>query len=52
LAGLELDCEWMGKEIVLCALFVDFQGIVKNELKIGRRGTSRVSVRHENRREE
>jgi len=34
LAGLELSCEWMGKKIVLCVLFVGFQGIIENKLEI------------------
>ena len=35
LAGLELDCEWMGKKVFLCLLFVCFQGIIENKLKVG-----------------
>jgi len=48
-AVLELGGEWMGKKIFLCALFVCFQSIVEDELKIGGRdggGSSGVRVRH------
>ncbi len=48
-AVLELGGEWMGKKIVLCALFVCFQGIIDDELEIeGGRvdGGSGVRVRH------
>jgi hypothetical protein len=34
-AVLELGGEGMGKEILLRTLFVDFQGIVEDELEIG-----------------
>jgi hypothetical protein len=34
-AFLELGSEWMGKKIILCALFVCFQGIIEDELEIG-----------------
>ena len=46
LAGFEPVSEWVGEKIVLCALFVRFQGIIENQLKVGRR-VSRVSVIHE-----
>jgi hypothetical protein len=36
IAGLKLGGEWMGKEILLCVLFVRFQGIVEYELEVGR----------------
>jgi len=29
-AVLELGNEWMGKEIIVCALFVGLQGIIEN----------------------
>jgi hypothetical protein len=44
-AGLESVCEWVLKEILLCALLVRFQGIIENWLEVGRCG-SRLSVRH------
>ena len=47
LASLELSCEWMGKNIVLCVLFVGSQGIIENKLEIGGGGARRVSMRHE-----
>jgi len=34
LAGLELGCEWMGKKVVLCLLFVYFEGVIKNKLEV------------------
>jgi len=34
LASLELACEWMGKKVVLCLLFVGFQGVAKNKLEV------------------
>jgi hypothetical protein len=34
LAGLELGCEGMGKKVVLCLLFVGFQGVTKNKLEV------------------
>ena len=46
LAGLEIRCEWMEKNIVFCLLFVGFQGIIENKLKVWGRRASRVSVRH------
>jgi hypothetical protein len=49
IAFLELSGEWMGKKILLCALFVCFQGIIENELESGGRGGgggSGVRVRH------
>jgi hypothetical protein len=46
IAGLEPVGEWVLKEILLCALFVGFQGIVENWLEVGRCG-SRVNVRHD-----
>jgi hypothetical protein len=30
IAVLELACEWMGKKVLLCALFVCFQGIIED----------------------
>jgi hypothetical protein len=45
IAGLEPVGEWVIKEILLCAFFVRFQGIVENWLEVGRCG-SRVNVRH------
>jgi hypothetical protein len=50
-AGLEPVCEWVLKKILLCALFVRFQGIIENWLEVGRCG-SRVSVRHKGGSEE
>jgi len=47
LAGLEIRCEWMEKNIVFCLLFVGFQGIIENKLKVRGRGASWVSLRHE-----
>ena len=47
LAGLELRHEWMGKQVVFCAPFVGFQGVVKNELKGVGRGDRMVRLRHE-----
>ena len=38
LAGLELRREWIGKQVVFYALFVDLQGAVKDKLKVVRRG--------------
>jgi hypothetical protein len=35
-AGLELDGEWVGKQILFRALFVRFQGIIEDDLEIGR----------------
>ena len=46
MAGLELGDEWMGKKIAFCLLFVGFQGIVENKLKVGGLRASRVSKRH------
>jgi len=34
LAGLELGCKWMGEKVVLGLLFVGFQGIIENEMKV------------------
>ena len=34
LTGLELGCEWMGKKVVLCLLFVGFQGVTKSKLEV------------------
>jgi len=34
LAGLELGCEGMGKNIVPCVLFIGFQGIVEYKLEV------------------
>jgi hypothetical protein len=34
-AGLELGGKRMGKQILLCAFFVCFQGIIEDELEIG-----------------
>jgi hypothetical protein len=39
----------MGEEIIPCAFFISFQGIVENELKVRGRRTGRLSVRHESR---
>ena len=44
MAGLELSCEWMGKKIDFCLLFVGFQGIIENKLEVGGQRASRVSV--------
>jgi hypothetical protein len=35
-AALELGSEWVGEKIVLCALFVRFQGVIENKLEVGR----------------
>ena len=51
LTGLKLGCEWMGKKVVLCLLFVGFQSVTKNKLEVWRRGASRMRVRHECERE-
>jgi hypothetical protein len=45
IAGLEPVSEWVLKEIVLCAFFVRFQGIIENRFEVGRCGSS-VSMRH------
>jgi hypothetical protein len=46
-ALLELGGEWLDKKILLCALFVCFQGIIEDELEIGGRGGGGgVRVRH------
>jgi hypothetical protein len=45
IAGLEPVCEWVLKEILLCVLLVRFQGIVENQLEVGRRGR-RLIMRH------
>ena len=34
LASLELGCEWMGKKVAFCLLFVGFQGAIKNKLEV------------------
>jgi len=34
LASLELGCEWMGEKVVLCLLFVGFQGVTKNKVEV------------------
>jgi len=47
LADLEIRCEWMEEDVVVCLLFVGFQGIVENKLKVRGRTASLVSVRHE-----
>jgi hypothetical protein len=49
--GLELGCEWMGKKVVLCLLFVGFQGVIENELKVWGERCDRLSVRHTSRKE-
>ena len=52
---LELDGEWMGKKVVLRALFVGFQGIIEDLLEIGWRicgGSGGVRIRHKNGRSE
>ena len=51
LTGLKLGGEWMGKKVVLCLLFVGFQGVTKNKLEVWRRGAGRMRVRHESERE-
>ena len=46
-AGFEPVSEWVGENIVLCALFVCLQGITENQLEVGRRASvSSVTVRH------
>ena len=47
LAGLELRREWMRKQIVLCVLFVGFQGVVENKFKVEGRGARMVGLGHE-----
>ena len=47
MAGLELRREGMEKQVVLCARFVGFQGVVKNKLKAVGRGVRIVGLRHE-----
>ena len=53
-AVLELGGEGVGKEIVLRTLFVGFQGIVEDELEIGRGGDcgDGARVRHKGGRSE
>ena len=34
ITGLELCGEWMRKEVLLCALFVCFQGAIENLLEL------------------
>ena len=45
IAGFEPGGEWVREKVILGACFVRFQGVIENQLKIGRYG-SRVSVRH------
>ena len=45
IAGFEPVSEWVLEKIILGACFVRFQGVIENQLKVGRYG-SRVSVRH------
>ena len=47
-AVLEVGSEWVREEIVICAFFVRFQGIIENKLEVGRCqfSSSSVSVRH------
>jgi hypothetical protein len=45
IAGSEPVCEWVRKEIILCALFICFQCIIENWLEVGRCGRG-VSMRH------
>jgi hypothetical protein len=45
-AALELGSERVRAKILFRTLFVRFQGIIENQLKIGGWGGSRVSVRH------
>jgi hypothetical protein len=45
IAGLEPVSERVRENILLCACFVRFQGIIENLLEVGRCG-SRVSARH------
>jgi hypothetical protein len=45
-AALELGSEWVGEKVLLCSLFVGFQGVIENKLKVGGWGGSSVSVRH------
>jgi hypothetical protein len=45
IAGLDPVSEWVLKEIVLCGLLVRFQGIVENELEVGR-CRRRLIMRH------
>jgi hypothetical protein len=35
-AVLELGSEWVGEKIILCAVFVRFQGIIEDKLEVGR----------------
>jgi hypothetical protein len=51
IAGLEPVSEWVLEEIGLCALLVRFQGIVENQLKVGRFGR-RLIMRHKRGSEE
>ena len=37
-ASLELGGKWMCEKVLLCLSFVLFQGIVEDELEVGRRG--------------
>jgi hypothetical protein len=45
-AALELGSERVREKILFRSFFVCFQGILKNKLKVGGGGESRVSVRH------
>jgi len=48
MTGLELCGEWMCKKVILCTLFVCFQGVIENLLEVRGRGGSglRVGRRH------
>ena len=45
MAGFESGSERVGEKILFRSFFIRFQGIVENQLEVGRRG-SRVSARH------
>jgi len=45
-AGLELFGERMGKKILLCTLFICFQGIIDYQTEARGRGGGAVSARH------
>ena len=45
ITGFEAASERVGEKIILCAFFVRFQGIIEDQLELGRCG-SRLSVRH------
>jgi hypothetical protein len=51
-AGLELSGERMEKNILLCTLFISFQGIIDYRMEVGGRGGGAVSAGHKIGREE